>query len=270
MVSDAAQPRTFRLAYAPGVTPTKWVRVWRERLPEVSLEFVTLPTAEAAVALGEGEMDAALVRLPLDRDGLSVIPLYTETSVAVAPKDHVITAVDALSLADLAGEVVLHALDDSLEWDTLPGSAAADRPATTADAIELVAAGIGVVVVPQSLARLHHRKDLTYRPVTDAPQSQIGLAWPAGETPELVEEFIGIVRGRTANSSRGEPVPDKPLKASEKTKLKLARRASIAAAQAKAARKSGAQPKAAPTKSAQPKGGGPSKSGGGKGRRGRK
>ena len=44
-------------------------------------------------------------------------------------------------------------------------------PATTAEAIELVAAGVGVLVVPQSLARLHHRRDLAYRPLTDAPQS---------------------------------------------------------------------------------------------------
>jgi hypothetical protein len=60
-----------------------------------------------------------------------------------------------------------------------------------------------VLLVPQSLARLHHRKDLAYRTVTDAPQSQIALSWPEGETSDLVEEFIGIVRGRTVNSSRG-------------------------------------------------------------------
>ncbi len=81
------------------------------------------------------------------------------------------------------------------------------RPATTADAVELVAAGIGVLLVPQSLARLHHRRDLTYRTVTDVPSSTIALVWPAGTTSELVEELIGIVRGRTANSSRGRGAP---------------------------------------------------------------
>ncbi|MFE7934556.1 hypothetical protein ACFU6S_38735, partial [Streptomyces sp. NPDC057456] len=65
------------------------------------------------------------------------------------------------------------------------------------------AANIGVLVVPQSLARLHHRKDLTYRTVVDAPRSDIGLAWPEDATTELVEDFIGIVRGRTVNSTRG-------------------------------------------------------------------
>ena len=53
-----------------------------------------------------------------------------------------------------------------------------------------------------SLARLHHRKDITSRLLTDGPVSPVALAWPEGETPPLVEAFIGIVRGRTANSSR--------------------------------------------------------------------
>ena len=61
--------------------------------------------------------------------------------------------------------------------------------------------------MPQSLARLHHRKDLTYRPVTDAPQSQVALSWLEGQTTDLVEEFIGIVRGRTVNSTRGRGAP---------------------------------------------------------------
>lgn len=71
-----------------------------------------------------------------------------------------------------------------------------------------MAANIGVLVVPQSLARLHHRRDLTYRPVTDAPQSDIALSWREDATTDMVEDFIGIVRGRTVNSSRGRTQPE--------------------------------------------------------------
>ncbi|MBS2539089.1 LysR family substrate-binding domain-containing protein [Catenulispora sp. NF23] len=193
---------TFRLAYVPGATPAKWVRTWAERLPEVPLELVAVPVAAAHETLTGGEADAGLVRLPVDRDVLNAIPLYAETTVVVVPKDHEVTAAEEVSVGELGEYIVLHPLDDCLEWDSLPGQPAVSRPETTADAIELVAAGIGVLLVPQSLARLHHRKDLTYRTVTDAPQSQIALSW-AGETSDLVEEFIGIVRGRTVNSSRG-------------------------------------------------------------------
>jgi len=208
--SEASQ--TFRLAYVPGTTPAKWVRIWNERLPDTPLTLQAVPVTEASDVLRAGEADAGLVRLPVDRAFFSAIPLYTETTVVVVPKDHVITAAEEITLADLADEVLLHPLDDVLDWDGPPGEPAFERPATTEDAIELVAANIGLLVVPQSLARLHHRRDLTYRPVTDAPQSSVALSWPEEATTDLVEDFIGIVRGRTPNSSRGRrPQPqEKP------------------------------------------------------------
>lgn len=200
-------PPSFRLAYVPGVTPSKWVRIWNERLPDVPLTLVPVEPVGAPDVLRARGADAGFVRLPIDRTALSAIPLYTEVTVVVVPKDHLVAAVEEISVEDLADEIVLHPMDDTLDWERLPGKPAIERPATTADAIELVAAGIGVLVVPQSLARLHHRKDLTYRTVSDAPQSRVALSWLEDETTDLVEEFIGIVRGRTVNSSRGRGKP---------------------------------------------------------------
>lgn len=202
-VTGSEASSSFRLAYVPGVTPTKWVRIWNERLPEIPLTLIGVSAAEAPDMLRGRGADAGFVRLPIDRTDLSAIPLYTETTVVVVPKDHIMAAVEEVSAEDLADDIVLHPLDDTLEWEQLPGLPAIERPATTEDAIELVAAGVGLLVVPQSLARLYHRKDLTYRPVSDAPQSRVALSWPEEETTDLVEEFIGIVRGRTVNSSRG-------------------------------------------------------------------
>jgi DNA-binding transcriptional LysR family regulator len=199
---DAVSP-SFRLAYVPGATPAKWVRIWNERQPDVPLTLHGVNAAQAYDVLWEGAADAGLVRLPVDRTVFSAIPLYTETTVVVVPKDHLVTAADEVTVADLADEVVWHPLDEVLEWEEPPGQPAVERPATTAEAVELVAAGVGVLVVPQSLARLHHRRDLTYRPVTDAPVSSVALAWPQERTTDLVDDFIGIVRGRTVNSTRG-------------------------------------------------------------------
>ncbi|MEV0122977.1 LysR family substrate-binding domain-containing protein [Streptomyces sp. NPDC050703] len=234
---------SFRLAYVPGVTPTKWVRIWNERLPDVPLTLVQVSAAEAPGVLRAGGADAGFVRLPIDRTDLSAIPLYTETTVVVIPKDHVVAAVDEVSAADLADEIVLHPLDETLTWERRPGLPAHERPATTEDAVELVAAGIGVLVVPQSLARLHHRKDLTYRPVTDAPESRVALSWPEAATTDHVEDFIGIVRGRTVNSSRGRA---QAPAAKEKPQAKAkpgAKGATKGAAQPK--KKPAARPKAA-------------------------
>ncbi|WP_405792234.1 LysR family transcriptional regulator substrate-binding protein [Streptomyces sp. NBC_01506] len=201
---------TFRLVYVPGVIPGKWVRIWNERLPDIPLTLTAVEAADAADTLRAGGADAGFVRLPVDRTDLSAIPLYTETTVVLVPKDHLVAAVEEVSAEDLADDIVLHPLDDTLDWEgrRRPGRPANERPATTVDAVELVAAGVGLLVVPQSLARLHHRKDLTYRPVSDAPESRVALSWPEERTTDLVEEFIGIVRGRTVNSSRGRrPAP---------------------------------------------------------------
>ncbi|WP_030609105.1 LysR family substrate-binding domain-containing protein [Streptomyces sclerotialus] len=185
------------------MTPGKWVRIWNERLPDVPLELVQVSAAEAPDVLRDGGADAGFLRLPADRTDLSAIPLYTETTVVVVPKDHLVAAFDEVSAEDLADELVLHPLDDTLDWEHPPGQPAIERPATTADAIALVGAGVGLLIVPQSLARLHHRKDLTYRTVTDVPESRVALSWREDATTDLVDDFIGIVRGRTVNSTRG-------------------------------------------------------------------
>ncbi|WP_435137117.1 LysR family substrate-binding domain-containing protein [Actinacidiphila sp. bgisy144] len=208
-MTGSEAPSSFRLAYVPGVTPSKWVRIWNERLPEIPLTLVQVTAAEAFGVLrdrGSGA-DAGFVRLPVDGPDLSAIPLYTETTVVVVPKDHLFAAVDEVTVDDLADEIVLDPLDSTLTWEKLPGQPARERPATTADAVELVAAGVGLLLVPQSLARLHHRRDLTYRPVPGAPESRVALSWSQDGTTDLVEHLIGIVRGRTVNSTRGRPLP---------------------------------------------------------------
>lgn len=208
MAADAS----FTLAYVPGVTPDKWVRKWQERVPGVPLHLVQVPAAGADGMVRERKADAVLLRLPIDKTGLHAIPLYTETTVLVAPKEHVVTAADEVSPDEISDEILLHPHDDTLDWEQPPGRPALERPATTADAIQLVAAGVGLLVVPQSLARLHHRKDLTYRPLAEVPQSGVALSWLEDETTDLMEQFIGIVRGRTVNSTRGHQHEQAPAK----------------------------------------------------------
>ena len=216
---------SLTLGYVPGGTPAKWARIWAERHPEVPLRLRTVAAADAAAEVRAGAIDVAVLRLPADTSGLAVIPLYEELTVAVVPTDHILTAVDELTAADLDDEPILLPLDHVVDWADAPGNPVDHRPETTEGAIELVASGIGVLIVPQSLARLHHRKDLTYRPITDAPTCSVALAVPEGQQPALVEEFIGIVRGRKPSSSRGRAESAPKRTAREKTLAKQAARA---------------------------------------------
>ncbi len=196
-------PAVFVLGAIPGATPGGWIDAWKERMPQTELELRPIAASTQRSALLDEGLDAALVRLPIDRSGLSVIALYDETAVVVTSADSHLTTVDELDLEDLAGEVLIVPQDDVLAL-TVPGTVAASfsPPGDTEQAIATVAAGVGIVIVPMSLARLHRRKDTAYRPLRDGPVSTVALAWPTEQTTLAVEAFVGIVRGRTANSSR--------------------------------------------------------------------
>lgn len=226
---------SLTLGYVPGGTPAKWARIWAQRRPGIRLELHSVAAADAADQVRAGAVDVALLRLPTDTSGLATIPLYDESTVAVVPADHLLTAVDELTAADLVDEPTLLPLDDVVVWADAPGVPVDHRPETTEGAIELVAAGMGALIAPQSLARLYHRKDLTYRPIVDAPTCPVALAIPEGPQSELVEEFIGIVRGRKPGSSRTQAEPAAKRSAREKTLAKQAARA----AAGKVARKPG-------------------------------
>ncbi|WP_261167018.1 substrate-binding domain-containing protein [Microbacterium sp. Marseille-Q6965] len=197
--------RAFRLGIIPGAMPGKWVERWRARMPHMPLELVPIAVSEQRTALDEGRVDAALVRLPLagDADTVHAIRLYDETPVVVASRDSSLMAAEELVAADLEGEILLTPGDDVLGSLALPTATPRfEAPATTEEAIAIAAAGVGVVVVPLSLARLHHRRDVDHRPLLGGPQSTVALAWLRDRDADDIQTFVGITRGRTARSSR--------------------------------------------------------------------
>lgn len=186
--------RELRVRFVPGVTVSKWTGIWAQRFPDIELQVAPVDQEHQVRSLWDGEADLCFVRFPIDGTGLDAIPLWEETPVVVVGKDHAAAAFDELTLADLTGETMLDASESGM-----------------AITLEMVAAGVGVSIVPHPLARLHARKDVVSRPVTDAPATRIALAWrhDAATAPNL-EEFVGVVRGRTAHSSRAPIVAEKP------------------------------------------------------------
>jgi DNA-binding transcriptional LysR family regulator len=189
----------FRLGFVTGATPDKWARTWRQRRRD-PLELVPVEQGGQEQGIRDATLDMALVRLPIDREGLHLIPLYDELAVVVVSREHVVSVVEEVTLADLADEQLVLPHDsgwkpaaDQLDWPRM----------SVRDGIEVVAAGSGIALLPMSVARLHHRKDVVHRPVTDLPPTTVGLAWRVDNEDPRVQDFIGIVRGRTPRSSRG-------------------------------------------------------------------
>ena len=190
---------TFRIGFVTGAMPDRWVDTWRQRRRE-PIELVPVAEEEQERLLRDGTVDMAIVRLPVERDGLHLVPLYEEKPVAVMSTEHLLTLAEELTTADLVDEQLV--IPERFGWRPA-AEQLAWPPMSEKDAVETVAAGTGIAIMPMSLARLHHRRDATHRVVTDLPATGVGLAWLVENDGELAQAFVGIVRGRRENSSRG-------------------------------------------------------------------
>jgi DNA-binding transcriptional LysR family regulator len=190
--------RPLRVGFVTGATPDKWAAAWRDRRPE-PLELVPVTEEDQEQMLRDGSLDMCLVRLPVDRDGLHLVPLYDEVAVVVVPRDHFVTAATEVDLEDLSEEQLVRPHPSG--W-TPSAEQLAWPPMSEREAIEVVGSGSGIALVPMSVARLFQRKDVASRPVTDLPTTSVGLAWLVDRDDDDTQAFVGVVRGRTARSSR--------------------------------------------------------------------
>ena len=190
-------------------------------------------------------------REPASTDGEKYhsIRLYEELPVVILPVDHVLTVLDEVPVEELAEEFLLQPASDipayeevSRAWRESAGRIVPEG-LTDKETIELVAAGVGLYIVPMSIARFYHRKDLTYRPVVGLDLYPVHLVWPRApkgeprseELEALLQDFIGIVRGRTATSERGSETRQARAEriAAEKAKEKAKARAANARREAR-------------------------------------
>ena len=190
-------------------------------------------------------------REPASTDGekYQSIRLYEELPVVILPVDHVLTVLDEVPVEELAEEFLLQPASDipayeevSRAWRESAGRIVPEG-LTDKENIELVAAGVGLYIVPMSIARFYHRKDLTYRPVAGLDLYPVHLVWPRApkgeprseELEALLQDFIGIVRGRTATSERGSETRQARAEriAAEKAKEKAKARAANARREAR-------------------------------------
>lgn len=190
-------------------------------------------------------------REPASADGEKYhsIRLYEELPVVILPVDHVLTVLDEVPVEELAEEFLLQPASDipayeevSRAWRESAGRIVPEG-LTDKETIELVAAGVGLYIVPMSIARFYHRKDLTYRPVAGLDLYPVHLVWPRApkgeprseELEALLQDFIGIVRGRTATSDRGSETRQARAEriAAEKAKEKAKARAANARREAR-------------------------------------
>ncbi|GAB2941826.1 LysR family transcriptional regulator [Nonomuraea fastidiosa] len=195
---------------ANGTLP-KVLRRFRARYPGVDVELRELPTAQQAEELRQGRLDVGLLHAPLAGAAAEVLSTRTvarEPLLAALPAHHPHAARTSLPLAALAREPFVMfprrygpGLHDQI---TGVARAAGFEPRIVQEAVQmqtivgLVAAGIGVSIVPESVARVR-RGDVAFRPL--APPARVvtlDLAWRTGDANPAVRNFRSLFDGALA------------------------------------------------------------------------
>jgi DNA-binding transcriptional LysR family regulator len=179
------------------------IAVFRAAAPQVALSFDQAGTSVLIERLQKGEVDAAFIRTATARpEGVALHLLADEPMIAALPAAHPLAAASAVALADLAGEsfVAYPRAEGAGLYDAIiaacHGAGFSPRighetPQMIAT-LSLVAAGLGVSIVPASLTRM--RLDgVEYRPLAGDPQprAQLNLAIRRGDPSAAVRRFVG-------------------------------------------------------------------------------
>ncbi len=183
---------TFIVAFMPGLIVTPAVRAFTRTHSDLAVEVLRTSWDDQTEVLRDGRADIGYVRLPVDRTRLSIVPLFTEPRGAVLPADHRLADKPEIHFADLAEDILIQPPDIVPEWRTLFGDARIRVPSgtlTVEEKLEHIAAGEGIIVLPQSAATYYRRPDIVYVPITDVAPNQVALAWDATRRSTLIRDF---------------------------------------------------------------------------------
>jgi DNA-binding transcriptional LysR family regulator len=191
---------TFTVAFMPGITVTDAVRSLSSRYPDVSVELLRTTWDDQIEVLHDGRADVSVVRLPVDRRGLSLRPLFSEPRMVVLRAEHRLAGKESVRVGDLADEHLLNDPDAVPEWrdiavEVRDGTASRWREfRSVEEKLEHVAAGRGIAVIPRSTSEYYTRSDVAHVLVEDLPPNEVCLAWVAARRSPLIFAFAELLR----------------------------------------------------------------------------
>lgn len=168
---------------APFLLP-KIARPIQKALPNIQLLLTEEKTDALLSMLHKGEIDCALVSLPIPIKGLESTTLFEEPFLLAVSKEHTLSQRKRIRLSEIVQEPLLlldegHCLrGQALELCSLIGaSTQLDFRATSIETLrQMVATGTGSTLIPQ-IAR-QDNDGLTYIPFTKpSPSRTIALVW---------------------------------------------------------------------------------------------
>jgi len=204
---------TLTVGFFVGDVFTAALRAFTARYPDVGVNLLRIYWNDQVDVLLEGRADVAFVHLPIDAEGLELLPVRAEPRVAVLPMSHPAARREQISIADLADDPVIIQRAASVTWQAFHNvdprpDGRRPTPGPTVDNIEeklqQVAAGRAISFLPASAAAAYGQADVAYVPVPDIPPIQICLAWKDDRRSPLVDAFVEAVK---TSRPRGQRQP---------------------------------------------------------------
>ncbi|HEY5004171.1 MAG TPA: LysR family transcriptional regulator [Ktedonobacteraceae bacterium] len=181
------------------------LRAYRERFPHVEVALRELTTPAQVKALDENELQVGLLRLPISTPLVNVEVVRREPIVCVLPEEHPLAAYERIALPLLAHEpFVLQSRQHGGGYYVQVMKlclAAGFSPNVVQEVTEthtivgLVAAGIGISLVPQSIRNIRS-EGIVYRELEGATtMTEIALAWRRdAQHSAIVQNFLAVAR----------------------------------------------------------------------------
>lgn len=189
-------------------------QVVRRELPEVALEIHSdLLTPAQEKALLESRIDLGVLRPPVREDALATRTIARERLVAALPDGHRLVDEPDLTMADLRGErFVAYAAGGSVVNEAVTRSCVAagftprveHEVAGTSVLLALVAAGLGVALVPEAV-QAAALEGVVFREVEGAETVDLALAWRLDDPNPLLHELFAALE-----SAGILPAPEPP------------------------------------------------------------
>jgi DNA-binding transcriptional LysR family regulator len=191
------------LAGAANEATEQIIAAFGRRRPGWRVEMRAATWLDPTAGLAQGDVDAALLRLPFPgQDTVRVEVLLTEPRWVALPAAHPLAARERIAFAELWDEPFVAAPAETGWWrewwlavDERDGHpvriGAVTETGQPDDWLSAIANGYGVALAPESSARYYARPGVVYRPVTGVSPSQVGVAWPpAADDNPVVQDFV--------------------------------------------------------------------------------
>jgi DNA-binding transcriptional LysR family regulator len=192
------------------------LRGFREQFPAVELRLHELTTAQQIQALYDKQIDVGIVRSAISEPGLGAECLLPESLVLALPEQHPLCTQTQVSLSSLADEffILFPAKLGPLFYEQIIHSCqqAGFRPKVAQEAVQmqtivgLVAAGLGIAIVPASLQNFH-RSGVIYRPLQEQiSNTGLYLTWRQHDSSPVIRAFLSLARKTTQGESTRQPI----------------------------------------------------------------